>query len=347
MIKPRLNVDFPAAKRRMFIKANNEYSPNSNEFLFNHNRSALLFILNLLNITGKNVAVMVYNCHTVMNAIHQAGGHPIFIDVDKSLKMDIADLKRKSNKVKIDAVIVTHLFGVPNDIAAIRNILDVPIIEDCAHAYLSPGCGEKGDFAVYSTGQGKFPSIGDGGICIVNNLQYKDKFAEVYSGIPNYSIRERISLFLRMIAKDFCYNPFIYYILKTLNFTNRANAIENISIRKMDKGISSLYNEGIQELNINRNNRQNNAEKIISILSSIDAIPLINPKDTNCFMLPVNCKEPTIVMEYFRNKGIETATHFKQCTVWARTFGYQDGNCPNAEYFTKHLLLVPTYRYDV
>lgn len=343
MIKPRLNVDFPAAKRRMFIKANNEYSPNSNEFLFNHNRSALLFILNLLNISGKNVAVMAYNCHTVMNAIHQAGGYPIFIDVDKSLKMDIADLMKKSEKVKIDAIIVTHLFGIPNDIEAIRNILDVPIIEDCAHAYLSPGCGIKGDFAVYSIGQGKFPSIGDGGICVINNKKYLDKFNGEYDKVERTCLTDRVSLYFRMAIRHFCYKPSIYSIIKLLKHESAVNVIEEIKIRRMDKGISSLYNHYLTNIKEDKIKQQITAKEMISSLESLNVTPLIEPEISNCFMLPIECENINTVRNFFIKKEIENATHFGRCIEWAKEFGYKTGDCPNAEFFTKHLLVVPTY----
>lgn len=343
MIKPRLNIDFSAAKRRMFINANNVYSPNANEFLFNHNRSAILFILNFLNISGKNVAVMAYNCHTVMNAIHQAGGFPIFIDVDKSLKMDIADLKKKSNKVHIDAIIVTHLFGIPNDIVAIRDILDVPIIEDCAHAYLSPGCGEMGDFAAYSIGQGKFPSIGDGGICVVNNKKYLDKFNSEYDRVERTGLTDRVSLYIRMTIRHFCYKPFIYSIIRLLKYESSVNVIEKIKIRRMDRGISSLYSYCLTNIQEDKKKQQITAKEIIISLESLNVTPLIEPETSNCFMLPIECEDKNTVHDFFINKGIESATHFGRCIEWAQEFGYKSGDCPNSEFFTKHLLVVPTY----
>lgn len=344
MIQPKLEIDFSASKRRAFLEANNEYSPQINEFLFNHNRSAIQFILNLLEIKGDQVAVLAYNCHTVMNAVHQAGGTPIFIDVDRKLHMDIDDLKRKNEIFHFSAVIVTHLFGIYNDIDSIRQIINVPIIEDCAHAYLSPNCGTKGDFAVYSIGQGKLPSIGDGGICIVNNPCYIEKFTSSFIEIPDYSLSERLSLCGHLAIKHMCYKPFIYPILKTIGKHQRVRVIEPVKIRKMDKGISTLYNECGQNLSKIICQRQGQAMKTIRSLSEVKANPLINPKDTNCFMLPLDCENIVPVRIYFRKKRIETATHFDRCIEWAKNFGYEDGDCPNAEYFTKHLLVVPTYR---
>lgn len=343
MIKPRLNVSFSASMRDSFIKANNEYSPRNNEFLFNHNRSAILFILNLLNIKGGNVAVMAYNCHTVMNAIYQAGCHSIFIDVDNSLKMDTDDLQRKAQEQRIDAVIVTHLFGIPNEIDAIRNIINVPIIEDCAHAYLSPGCGNNGDFAIYSLGQGKFPSIGDGGICVINNEKYLEHFKNSYSQVPQYSKGEKFSLFCRMTVKHLCYRPWIYFIMRNFKENKTEKVIKDIKIRRMEKGISTLFNLCQPEIEKNKAHQQYNTDVLINALPDLNVRPLISPNVTNCFMLPVVCKNVRDIQDLFFNKGIETATHFSKCTEWAKSYGYKERECPNTEFFTKHLLVIPTY----
>lgn len=343
MMKPRLNIVFSASMRETFIQAENEYSPRYNEFLFNHNRSAILFILNHLNIRGGNVAVMTYNCHTVMNAIHQAGCHPIFIDVDNSLKMDTEDLRKKAQTQRIDAVIVTHLFGIPNEINAIRNIINVPIIEDCAHAFLCPGCGNNGDFAIYSVGQGKFPSIGDGGICVINNEKYLEQFRNSYSHVPLYSKKERVSLFISMAFKHICYRPWLYFILRNFKGNKSNNVIEKIRIRRMDRGISTLFNLCQPEVENEIIKQQNNTDDLLQILSNLEVKPLIVPSVTNCIMLPVDCKNVRAIQDLFDGKGIETSTHFGKCAEWAKSFGYKEGECPNTEYFTKHLLVIPTY----
>lgn len=344
MIKPRINIDFSSSKRRIFINPRDEYSTKPNEFLFNHNRSALLFILNYLKISGGNVAVLVYNCHTVSNAIHQAGCNPIYIDVDKSLRIDIDDLRRKSQKYRLDAIIITHLFGIPNDIDAIRNIVNIPIIEDCAHAFLSPGCGDSGDFAVYSIGQGKFPSVGDGGICIVKNPNYIEGFKNSYFNISEYSRVERLSLFFRMTAKHIIYHKSLYSFFRKFKPEKTIVAAGRIQIKKMDKGISAIFNHYYPNLSQEMAEQQKNSRTLIQELSSQEVRPLVSPDNTNCFMLPLDCQDIYAIQTLFLKNGIETATHFKNCIEWAKTFGYIEGSCTNSEYFTKHLLLVPTYQ---
>ena len=127
-MKPRVEVDFNAEDRRAFRKRKPEYRPQANEFLLNHARSGLLLALQSLNLPkGSKVGVMVYNCHTVMNAVAQVGGEVVFIDVDDSLRIDQNDLEKKSIGLKV--LIVTHLFGILNDIKTIRDLVTLSEVD--------------------------------------------------------------------------------------------------------------------------------------------------------------------------------------------------------------------------
>ena len=68
------------------------------------------------------------------------------------------------------------------------------------------------------------------------------------------------------------------------------------------------------------------------------------PAESNCFMFPIYCDDPILVKTKLFHKGIESETHFRHCLVWAKGYGYKDGECPNTEDLVRHLLLVPTYK---
>ena len=160
-MKPRLDVHFSCRMKRVFLFGR-PYLPVENEFLLNHARSGILLALQALKLAPQSkVGVMAYNCHTVFNAVAQADCIPVFLDVTDGMTIDVEDLNKKVSG--LSALVVTHLFGIQNDVALIRTKYPhLPIIEDCAHAY---GITDiQGDFAVFSIGQGKLPSLGDGGI---------------------------------------------------------------------------------------------------------------------------------------------------------------------------------------
>jgi dTDP-4-amino-4,6-dideoxygalactose transaminase len=350
MIQSRVFFSFPPQSRGIFLKEKMPYRPKEGEYLLNHNRSGLLLALKALHLSqGSKVGVMAYNCHTVMNAVPDAGGTICFLDVTHDLRLDLDDLKRK--KENLAAIIVSHLFGLPNDIEAIREICpQVPIIEDCAHAFGMEQCGVHGDFAVYSVGPGKFPSIGDGGILRVNNKQYVPAIEQLYSTLPDYSSGHEIRLFAELFVLHLLHKPIIYSYF-TMPFLKRDTkktpaAREVIHPRKMARGIASVYNAALSKTENQKLQQQETAKALNSFFSKTKGIHIINkyPSDSNCFMYPLYCDNPSLLKKELLDKGIETETHFKHCIEWAKSFGYNEGDCPNAEYLTKHLLMIPTYK---
>src|SRR5690606_29771179 len=79
-----------------------------------------------------------------------------FYRVQPDLRVDVADLAARMDR-NVRAVLVTHYFGVPQDLKPVRALCEqhgAALIEDCAHALFSRAgpspVGADGDFAVYS-----------------------------------------------------------------------------------------------------------------------------------------------------------------------------------------------------
>lgn len=350
MIQPRLFFSFPAKSRKVFLSGDSLYQSKEGEYLLNHNRSGLLLALKALKLpSGSQVGVMVYNCHTVMNAVEQAGFKVCFIDVNDNLRLDLEDLKRK--KVGLSALIVSHLFGIANDMDAIKDVCpDIPIIEDCAHAYGMPQCGTKGDFAVFSIGQGKFPSIGDGGILKVNNQRYKAVIDLFYSEIPEYGRRQEWRLFGKLLVTHWLYKPFVYswLTLPLLKRNNQriASAKESAKLQKMSHGISAVYASVLPYLDQWKERQQTVSKYLMGYYKDVNGVYVINdsPLESNGYMFPLYCVHSEEVKTELRHKGIEAETHFRHCLIWAKEFGYEKGDCPNAENLLCHLIMIPTYK---
>lgn len=108
------------------------------------------------------------------------GAVPVFADVDPETYNVTARSIEKVISHKTKAIVVTHLFGNPCDMAAITELAKkhgIPVIEDCAQAFLSTyrneNIGTLGDIGCFSLQQGKHITTGEGGIVVTNN----DKFA--------------------------------------------------------------------------------------------------------------------------------------------------------------------------
>ena len=75
-----------------------DFFNESQVFLIDSARSGIFIILDALDLPEKSrVGVMSINCHSVYNAIYQAGYTPVFIDVNRDFTICIEDLSNKKN----------------------------------------------------------------------------------------------------------------------------------------------------------------------------------------------------------------------------------------------------------
>ena len=339
---PRLEIHFTLAQQYAFFFGHPFDCPK-NMFLLNHARSGILLALQALHLpSGSKVGVMTYNCHTVFNAIAQSGNRPVFIDVSDSMTVDLEDLERKAED--LSALVVTHLFGIQNDIREIkRRHPTLPIIEDCAHAY---GLDDLvGEFAVFSIGQGKLPSLGDGGLLVVNNHSFLEDVAPLYQQLPGYCFIGDAKLFFSLWIKSLFYLPGVYSTITYRMKQNRkvSSGIEVISPKKMSRGIQSMLDKEIASVNRLIQDRKRRAHSLADRIQQLPGTRSVR-WGANAFMLVVQSENPKALSDFFRKEGIETETHFKHCLEWAESFGYIPGECPGVENLICHLLMIPTYK---
>ena len=291
-------------------------------------RTGIVIVLRAALPNGGSVGVVAYNCHTVANAVVQAGCEPSFVDVTDDLTIDIATIP-----ADLDAIVVTHLFGIRNDIAVIRKRLpEAIIIVDNAHGY---GLPAEGDFTVYSINQGKFPALGPGGILCVNLKENNiiEAIDAMYERMPGYSKMGEMKLFCSMLIKAIAYSRCMYWLTMKLKKTANPDVHEPITMKRMASGIRRLYNAWLPNAEIEIEKQRRNAEKIDGVIYG-----------DNAFMAIVRTNNPKALKREFAKRGIETETHFKHCIEWAKEFGYVEGSCPKAEELTQKLLMIPTYR---
>lgn len=99
------------------------------------------------------------------------GAIPVFADVDPATCNVTADTLAARMSGRTRGIIATHLFGNPCDMAPVMALASrqgVPVIEDCAQAYLARDAGRLagtiGDIAIFSLQQGKHMTCGEGGL---------------------------------------------------------------------------------------------------------------------------------------------------------------------------------------
>ena len=127
---------------------------------------------------GSRVATVANAGCYATTALSLVGATPVFIDVaETDHLMDVELLAGAASAGGIDAVVVTHLFGLMHDMAAIRAVADrhgLPVIEDCAQAHGAHRnglqVGTAGDIACFSFYPTKnLGAIGDGGAVLTGD----------------------------------------------------------------------------------------------------------------------------------------------------------------------------------
>jgi perosamine synthetase len=139
------------------------------------------------------------------------GAIPVFADVEPRTCTVTARTIEARLSDKTRAIVVTHLFGNPcdmTDIMALAGSRNLPVIEDCAQAFLATASGKYvgtiGTIGCFSLQQGKHITTGEGGLVTTNNPAlarrmflfvnkawgYGDPNPDHYFLAPNYRLSE-------------------------------------------------------------------------------------------------------------------------------------------------------------
>ncbi len=325
--------------------------PIGNVFYCNYSRTALRIGLSSLNLpVNAKVGIMVFNCHTVMNAVIQAGYNIEFIDVTDDLRLDTNDLKLKHQN--LSALVVTHLFGLQNDVMAIRSICpQIPIIEDCAHAYLSElnhhQAGSLGDLATFSIGVAKFPSIGEGGYLRVNNQDYLTAVQNQYNYLSHPSLLTELKQIISTFVFGVLYFPLVYRWI-TLPLKRNQNTKLQVKMTQKESIMSRVnYVRFFHKKNYLVAIKTNRIKRMVELAEAlqIEYPTLIIPDlvGSNGFILPCLSYDRKFLIKTFASKGIEIKPHFADAIQWAQQFGYVLGTCKNAETIVHRIIVFPTY----
>ena len=157
--------------------------------------------------SGDEVICQSFTFSASANPILYQGAIPVFIDSEtetwnmcpKALEEAILDRISKGKKPK--AIIAVHLYGMPfkvDEIRAVANKYEIPIIEDSAEAlgstYKGRKCGTFGDIGVLSFNGNKIITTSGGGALVASSkvLQEKAVFFATQSrdNAPHYQHSE-------------------------------------------------------------------------------------------------------------------------------------------------------------
>jgi dTDP-4-amino-4,6-dideoxygalactose transaminase len=135
---------------------------------------------------GDEVVVPAYTWNATANAIVAARAVPVLAEVDDSLTLDPADVRRKLT-ASTRAILPVHMRGAPADMDALGEIASdhgLAVIEDVCQAagasFRGRLLGTFGDAGAFSLQFNKIITTGEGGVMITNREDLYDLAIDVH-----------------------------------------------------------------------------------------------------------------------------------------------------------------------
>ena len=294
--------------------------------LVNSGTDALIIAVKILNLKkGDEIITTANTWISSAYAIALNGLTPVFVDVNENdFQMDIKLFKKKITK-KTKALIVTHLYGCPNNMSEIKKICkkkNIKIIEDLAQAHLARYknkiVGNFGDLAILSFYPSKnLGALGDGGAIITNsNVLYKK--CKLFSNYGSNSFRDADHKILGINSRlDEIQAAFLSEKIKHLN--------DEIKKRNL---LAKTYNSLCKKVNIQNIKIPNDC------LSSYHLYPVLIKKKRN------------LIKELLLKKGIECKIHYEKPIHLQTAFKYlkyKKNSLPITEKISMQTLSLPFY----
>jgi dTDP-4-amino-4,6-dideoxygalactose transaminase len=144
---------------------------------------------------GESVLTNAFTLAPVPGAIDNAGGKPVFVEIDENYCVDLAHLETLMQKTGARFFMISHMRGHIADMDAVVALCgryDVTLIEDCAHTMGARWNGKRsgsfGKIACFSTQTYKHMNSGEGGLLTTDDDEAIAR-AIIYSG--SYMLYER------------------------------------------------------------------------------------------------------------------------------------------------------------
>ena len=294
--------------------------------LVNSGTDALIVALKILNLKKNDEVITTSNTWiSSAFAIALTGAKPVFVDINKhNFQMDTELFKKKINK-KTKAIIVTHLYGCPNDMVEIKNICkknNIKIIEDLAQSHLAKFknkiLGNYGDIAILSFYPSKnLGALGDGGAILTNSKIIYNK-CRLYANYGSYFFKDENHKIIGINSRlDEIQAAFLSEKIKDLK-----KDIKNRNI------LAKIYDSYCKKINVQ-------PIKIIKYgLSSYHLYPIIIKKKRD------------LVKKLLLKKNIQTQIHYKRPIHLQSAFkylNYKKNSLPVTEEISNHILSLPFY----
>lgn len=182
-------------------------------------RIAMKAVLEAARPGAPRVVLPAYTCVVVAHAVVLAGYEPSFVDI--GLDDFNADAEALAERIdaSVGAVIPTHMFGTPINLAALERRIERPLlfIEDGAlglHAAFRPTNPLVSSVSVYSFGSNKHLSTIRGGMVVTHDRELADRIRRQRgAALRSPGLRERLVNAVELTALTMIFTPHLYGFL--------------------------------------------------------------------------------------------------------------------------------------
>jgi perosamine synthetase len=178
---------------------------------------------------------------------------------------------------RILAVVPTHLFGYPADVAKLRNLIRDPriaIVEDAAQAMgeatAERKAGTLGDVSFFSLARGKAFSAVEGGVILTDRNDLAEALNRLVGGLPRYGLLSRLKLIFMATALMLLMHPRLFWIPRGLPFLKLGETLfeTDFPILKMSSFQAGLTKNWQRKLEKLREIRKSKVNRWIDILEA-------------------------------------------------------------------------------
>ena len=350
--------------------------------LFATGRDGLLAVLRALDLSaGDEVILQGYTCIVVPNAIHAAGGVPVYVDIDpQTLNIDINKIQTAITP-RTKAIICQHTFGIPADTKKLRAICDkrsLALIEDAAHVIpdsggasqlsliqsptVSEGIGVHGDAILFSFGRDKAISGVTGGAILTRHRALASRLAEMEKNaehlskwqvlnLIDYPIRYQFAKWIWRMGLGKIYLRWIKLLgfLPPIITKAEKDGKADIIPKKLPNACATLALDQLKRLSKLNDHRRKISQVFLQAAKVGEwDIPAGVAHAIALQKFPIYTRNAEKLRARLKREQVYLDDGWCGVCVSPRsvdqeTAGYEEGSCPTAEEVTRHIVTLPTH----
>lgn len=333
-------------------------------------RIALYWLLKSLGIgPGDQVILQAFNFPAVPAAICATGAEPRFLDLRPgAFEADWTTLENAIGD-RTKAVIATHLYGNPVDLATVKEVCDsrgVILIEDCAQAIGATAgrrrVGTVGEGAFFSLGPTKNLTLLGGGAVSTADPDRAGRILEMASAHGSSGVGTSLRLAAKAAAMGVATHPVVFsaIVMPILKFFERrgTDLVHTVmqeapgsltgieSARLPSRQMAAVGVAQLTRLEATNRARVRNGWYLRSRMAGIPDLVVPPMRTGSVFMsFPVLHPRREALALHLRRRGIDTDFGFMADCSTIGVDASLASPCPNAERTAREILHLPVHPF--